>query len=202
MSKVVFIDRDGVINRNRGSHVKRWEEFVFLPGAIEALAELTKHGFLSIVLTNQAAVNRGIIPRETLEAIHSRMLERVEAAGARIDAVFYCPHRPDEHCSCRKPQPGLLYQAAERFGVDLLSSYLVGDAVTDVMAAKSAGCWPILVMSGRGIPMYLSPAARRIAGYSVARNLQHAVHRILLEEGLVEPSFLDRVWRRPLKQPR
>ncbi|HEX2924299.1 MAG TPA: D-glycero-beta-D-manno-heptose 1,7-bisphosphate 7-phosphatase [Chloroflexota bacterium] len=202
MSRVVFIDRDGVINRNLGSHVKRWEEFVFLPGAIEALAALTRHGFQSIVLTNQAAINRGIITRETLEGIHTRMLGRIEAAGARIDGVFYCPHRPDEHCSCRKPQPGLLYQAAERFGVKLSESYLVGDAITDIMAAKTAGCWPILVMTGRGIPAYLSPTARRIEGYSVARNLQHAVHRILLEEGLVEPSFLDRVWRRPLRQPR
>ncbi len=191
--KTVFVDRDGVINRNRGNHVKSWEEFVFLPHAVDALVDLTHHGFRTVVLTNQAAINRGITSRETIEEIHARMVEVLKAAGARIDGVFYCPHRPDEGCGCRKPQPGLLFEAAEKLALDLTQSYLIGDALTDVLAGKAAGCRPILVMTGRGVVQFLSPRARTIEGYSVSRDLRHAVRRILLQEGLVEAGFLERM---------
>lgn len=191
--KTVFVDRDGVINRNRGDHVKSWEEFAFLPHAVDALVELTRHGFRIVVLTNQAAINRGITSRETIEEIHSRMIAALEAAGARIEAVFYCPHRPEEGCSCRKPQPGLLFQASEQLGIDLSQSYLIGDALTDIIAGKRAGCRPILVMSGRGLAQFLSPKAREVTGYSVSRDLGHAVRRILVEEGLVTPDLWERL---------
>ncbi len=191
--KTVFVDRDGVINRNRGDHVKSWGEFVFLPHAADALAELTRHGLGIVVLTNQAAINRGITSRETIEEIHLRMVAALDAAGARVEGVFYCPHRPEEGCSCRKPQPGLLFQAAEKLGIDLSQSYLIGDALTDVLAAKRAGCRPILVMTGRGLSQFLSPRARGVAGYSVSRDLGHAVRRILVEEGLVKPGLWERL---------
>ncbi|MGE5618404.1 MAG: D-glycero-beta-D-manno-heptose 1,7-bisphosphate 7-phosphatase [Sphingomonadaceae bacterium] len=190
--KAVFVDRDGVINRNRGSHVKSWKEFDFLPHVVEALAELTRHGFRTVVLTNQAAINRGIISRETVEEIHARMVAVLEAAGARIDGVFYCPHRPEEGCGCRKPEPGLLFQAADRLKLDLPGSYLIGDALTDLLAGMAAGCRPILVLTGRGFPQFLSPGARRVTHYHVSRDLRHAVRRILVAEGLVKPSILER----------
>ncbi len=190
--KTVFVDRDGVINRNRGDHVKSWDEFVFLPHAMDALAELTRHGFRIVVLTNQAAINRGITRRETIEEIHTRMAAALEAAGARIEGIFYCPHRPEEGCSCRKPQPGMLFRASEQLGIDLSQSYLIGDALTDVMAARRAGCRPILVMSGRGLQQFLSPKGRGVDGYAVSRDLGHAVRRILVEEGLVTPGLWER----------
>ncbi len=193
--KTVFVDRDGVINRNRRDHVKSWGEFVFLPHAVDALAELTRHGFRIVVLTNQAAINRGITSRETIEDIHARMVAALEAAGARVAGVFYCPHRPEEGCGCRKPQPGLLFQAADRLGVDLSQSYLIGDALTDVVAARRAGCRPILVMTGHGLRQFLSSTGRDVAGYSVSRDLRHAVRRILVEEGLAKPGLLERMRR-------
>ena len=173
--------------------MKRWDEFVFLPRAIDALVELTRHGFRVVVLTNQAAVNRGITSRESIEEIHSRMVAVLEAAGAKVEGVFYCPHRPEEHCDCRKPEPGLLFRAADRLGVDLSQSYLIGDAITDVVAAKRAGCRPILVMTGRGLWQFLGPRARDVGGYSISRDLAHAVRRILIEEGLVKPGIWERL---------
>lgn len=191
--KVVFIDRDGVINRNRGDHVKNWDEFVFLPHAVDSLVELTRHGFRTVILTNQAVVNRGIVSRETIDEIHTRMLAVLEAAGARVEAVFYCPHRPEERCHCRKPQPGLLLQAADRLGIDLSQSYLIGDAVADVAAGRAVGCRTILVMSGRGVRQFLRREARRVRGYSISRDLRHAVKRILMEEGIVKAGLLYRM---------
>jgi D-glycero-D-manno-heptose 1,7-bisphosphate phosphatase len=194
----VFVDRDGVVNRNRKDHVKSWEEFVFLPRAVEALAELTRHGFKIVILTNQAAINRGITPRETIEEIHARMREVLARAGARVDGVFYCPHRPDERCACRKPKPGLLVQAAEALGIDLRESYLIGDAMSDVAAGSAVGCRTILVMTGRGVRQFLGGDARRYRGYAISWNIWSAVRRILVEEGRVKVGPAERAWYRLL----
>ncbi len=197
--KAVFVDRDGVINRNRRNYVKSWQEFVFLPNAIEALVELTSYGLSIVVLTNQAGVNRGIVERKSIEAIHARMVDALEARGARIDGVLFCPHRPDEGCGCRKPQPGLLYQAASTLGIELSQSYMIGDALTDIQAGQAAGCRTTLVLTGRGWPQFLSPKARGVKGYTVSRDLKHAVRGILVREGLVEPPPLDRLRGRLLR---
>lgn len=199
--KTVFVDRDGVINHNRPDHVKNWGEFIFLPGAVDALVELTMYGFGTVILTNQAAINRGITSRETIDEIHARMVDALQAAGARIDGVFCCPHRPEEGCSCRKPQPGLLFQAAEKLRIDLSQSYLIGDAISDVIAGRSAGCRPIMVMTGRGLRQFLSREARGVTGYTISRDLQHAVRRILVEEGLVRAGLLERARARLLTMP-
>ncbi len=199
--KAVFVDRDGVINRNRDDYVKRWEDFVFLPHAAEALAEITRHGLMTVVLTNQSAINRGIITREAVEEIHARMTAELRLVGARIDGVFYCPHRPDERCGCRKPRPGLLLQAAQRLHIDLSQSYLVGDALSDIEAAREVGCIPILVATGRGLRQFVGVGARRLEGYGVSRDLGHAVSRILVAEGLEQGSWLERLKVRQL-QPR
>ncbi|RLC65703.1 MAG: hypothetical protein DRI48_06440 [Chloroflexi bacterium] len=106
MHRAVFIDRDGVICRNRNDHVKSWREFVFIPGALEAMARLASLDLHIVIITNQAAINRGLISTAVVEDIHARMVRAIEAAGGRVDQVVYCPHRPDENCSCRKPRPG------------------------------------------------------------------------------------------------
>jgi D-glycero-D-manno-heptose 1,7-bisphosphate phosphatase len=150
LTPAIFVDRDGVINANRPDHVKRWEEFVFLPGALEALRSLASQPWPVIVVTNQAIIGRGIAPAAIVDDIHARMRAVVAAAGGRIDAVYLCPHRPEDGCDCRKPRPGMLLRAAREHGLDLSRSYFVGDALSDAQAAAAAGATPIFVSSGRG----------------------------------------------------
>ncbi len=178
----IFLDRDGVINCNRCDHVKAWDEFVFLPGALEALRRLAWLGWPVVVVSNQAAVNRGLVSRQTVDAIHARMVDAVAVAGGRIDGVLYCPHRPDENCECRKPRPGLLLQAAARWALDLSRSYLVGDAESDVLAALAVGCRPVLVRTGRGVEQLALLRQHGVDTFHVAADLAEAVDWILAGE--------------------
>ncbi|HIE37908.1 MAG TPA: D-glycero-beta-D-manno-heptose 1,7-bisphosphate 7-phosphatase [Anaerolineae bacterium] len=192
MHRAVFIDRDGVICRNRDDHVKSWEEFVFLPGALEALARLASLDLRIVVITNQAVINRRMVPMEVVEEIHARMVRAIEAAGGRVDRVMYCPHRPEEHCACRKPQPGLLLMAAEELGLDLSRCYLVGDAQTDMQAGRAAGCRRYLVLTGRGRKQLIQCWLSGERGFAVVPNLSAAVDAILRRENGATPplSFL------------
>ena len=142
---VVFLDRDGVINRMRTDYVKRWEEFEILPGTIEALARISASGRQVIVLTNQSAIGQGLVSAETVAEIHRRLGALVEAVGGRLDAFLICPHAKDEGCDCRKPAPGLFLRAGRELGVDLGRSVMVGDQPSDVAAAEAAGCAVIVV---------------------------------------------------------
>lgn len=148
--QAVFLDRDGVINENRPDHVKSWVEFHFLPGVPEAVARLTACGVRVFVITNQAIVNRGMVPSAVVQEINRRMVEELARHGGRVEAVAYCPHRPEEQCSCRKPQPGLLFELAATHELDLRDAVMIGDALTDVDAALAAGCRAVLVLTGRG----------------------------------------------------
>ncbi len=136
----IFLDRDGVINRDRPDYVKSRAEFHFIPGSRKALALLAEHGLRTILITNQSAVGRGIISEATLEDIHRYMLAEVEAAGGKIDAIFYCPHRPEDGCDCRKPRPGLIRKAAAGYSLKLDQSLMIGDSAKDIRAANAAGC--------------------------------------------------------------
>ncbi len=146
----VFLDRDGVLNRNRNDHVKAWDEFHFIPGALSAMRLLATIGMPIVVVTNQAIINQGKVPRSTVEFIHARMTSRIQRTGGRVDRILYCPHTSEEHCGCRKPQPGLLMLAAHELNIDLARSVFVGDALTDIEAGQRAGCRTVLVRSGRG----------------------------------------------------
>jgi D-glycero-D-manno-heptose 1,7-bisphosphate phosphatase len=154
--RAIFLDRDGVICENRIDHVKSWQEFEFLPGAKESLASLSRLGFSIIVVTNQAAIGRGLMTTEALEDIHQRMVAEIAAHGGRIDRIIYCPHHPEDECDCRKPKPGMLLHAAAEMNLDLTSSYLIGDAATDIQAGQQVGCHNILVLTGRGKEQLLS----------------------------------------------
>lgn len=180
--RAIFLDRDGVICENRADHVKSWDEFRFLPGALPALAQLTGSEFARIVITNQAAINRGIVPASTVDGIHARMIAEVERAGGHIHRVMTCPHRPDENCTCRKPKPGMLFQAATDLGIDLSRSYLIGDATTDIQAGLAAGCTCFMVLTGRGMKQSAMALARNEVSFRFARDLQHAVEMILYLE--------------------
>ena len=178
----IFLDRDGVINANRPDHVKSWDEFVFLPNALAALRKLTASDFRVIVTTNQAAIARGLVAEETVRDIHTRMIAAVERAGGRIDAVYFCPHHPDDKCGCRKPQPGLFVQAARDSDIDLARSFVIGDAFSDVAAALAIGAQPILVLTGRGRAQHAEMIANNHTGYQVAEDLLGAVEWILRAE--------------------
>ncbi len=165
----VFLDRDGVIIENRHDYVKSWDEVQFLPGALEALRQLSETSYRIVMVTNQSAVGRGIITHSEAVSINERILAVIESHGARIDAVYMCPHHPDDGCACRKPRPGMLFEAQERHALDLERSFLVGDAASDIAAANAVGVKGILVLTGRGLE-YSGRAD--LDPYAVAENLE------------------------------
>jgi D-glycero-D-manno-heptose 1,7-bisphosphate phosphatase len=176
MNKAAFLDRDGVINPNApdGGYTTCWEDFHFLPGVAEAIALLNRANYLVIVATNQRGIAKGLLTIETLEEIHTKMASHLSAAGACIDAIYYCPHGSDEPCACRKPSPGMLLSAAQQFDIDLANSWMIGDSNSDMEAGKSAGC--------RTIKIVESPQSHQTAAVSpdlLAESLLDATRKIL-----------------------
>ncbi|WED42278.1 D-glycero-beta-D-manno-heptose 1,7-bisphosphate 7-phosphatase [Legionella cardiaca] len=147
MNKIILLDRDGVINQDSLHYIKSVEEFIFLPGSIEAIAYLTKAGYRIGVATNQSGVSRGLYSETELAAIHRKLLNDVRAAGGEIEAIEYCTHMPDAGCTCRKPQPGMLRALAEHLNCSLAGVPFVGDRVSDIQAAEAAGAAPMVVLS-------------------------------------------------------
>jgi D-glycero-D-manno-heptose 1,7-bisphosphate phosphatase len=146
--KLVILDRDGTINQGHGDYVTSADEWQPLPGALEAIAQLNHAGFHVVVVSNQSGLGRGLFDVDALNAMHTKLHKQLAAAGGRVDAIFYCPHGPEEVCTCRMPQPGLLLQIAERYGIELQGVPMAGDRVRDLQAAVAAGCEPHLVLSG------------------------------------------------------
>lgn len=150
--KAIFLDRDGVINKYPGDkkYVTRLKEFRFLPRAKEAIATLHRAGFKTFVVSNQAGVGKGLFSQKALDLITSRMLQGIEESGGKIDAVYYCTHRKEKSCSCRKPQIGLLHIAKKEYpGINFSDSFFIGDTMPDMQTAEAAGCKSILVLSGK-----------------------------------------------------
>jgi D-glycero-D-manno-heptose 1,7-bisphosphate phosphatase len=178
--RCIFLDRDGVVNRNRDDYVRTVAEFEFLPGALRGLARLAASPFAIVVVTNQSAIGRGAATATAVAKIHAHLKHEVVLARGRIDGIYVCPHHPDLGCDCRKPKSGLLHTAAAELGLDLDGSYLIGDALSDVQAALSAGCRPILVLTGRGRATRTELATRGMrAGVVVTADLEAAVESIL-----------------------
>ncbi len=151
MNYTVFLDRDGVINADSPDYIKNPSEFHFLENSPEAVALLCKNGFDVILITNQSVINRKMASHNDLEAIFNKMKKGIEKAGGKIKDIFFCPHMPDQGCTCRKPRPGLILQAAEKYGIDLTNSCMVGDSVKDMECAENAGCGArVLVKTGNG----------------------------------------------------
>jgi D-glycero-D-manno-heptose 1,7-bisphosphate phosphatase len=148
--ETVILDRDGVINEDSDVYIKSPEEWIPIPGSLEAIARLNHAGYRVVVATNQSGVARGYFDLETLAAIHAKMEYMVQQAGGHLDGVFFCPHGPDDGCDCRKPQPGLLLQIAQQFKLDLPDSVVIGDSLRDLQAAMAVHAKPILVRTGKG----------------------------------------------------
>ncbi len=148
--KVIFLDRDGVINKKAAEHdyIKKWEEFEFVPGAVEALKLLTDAGYEIYIISNQRGIARGLMSHDDLADIHQRMGEELERNGARIAGIYYCPHGKDEDCFCRKPRAGMLFRAAREHHINLTKTVMIGDKESDVAAGRAAGCRTILAKEG------------------------------------------------------
>jgi D-glycero-D-manno-heptose 1,7-bisphosphate phosphatase len=177
---LVILDRDGVINHDRPDFIRCPEDWVPLPGSLEAIARLTRQGVRVAVATNQSGVGRGLFDAATLGAIHRRMTAEIRRVGGKLDKIVYCPHHPDAGCDCRKPKPGLLMSLAREYGRSLRGVPCIGDSRRDIEAAVAAGARPILVLTGNG------ERARAVLAPDVPEHypdLARAVDR-LLGEGL------------------
>lgn len=149
-TSLILLDRDGVINVDRPEHVVSVQDWVPIPGSLEAMARLCQAGIDLAIVTNQSGIGRGLFDVESLFAIHREMERRLGALGGRVSALFFCPHHPDEGCTCRKPAPGLLLEAGQRFQADLSEVTFVGDSDRDMQAARRAGAQAVLVRTGNG----------------------------------------------------
>jgi D-glycero-D-manno-heptose 1,7-bisphosphate phosphatase len=192
--RAIFLDRDGVISENRADHVKCWDEFRFVPGALTALRRLRQAGLHVFVVTNQAIVNRGIASAQAVEEINARMAAQVIQHGGYIHDLRYCPHDNNEDCACRKPRAGMLLQLAAQWKIDLARSYLVGDAWTDIAAGRAAECRCILVRTGRGNEQANLPEAQQYPADYIADDLAGAVTWLFEQERVALPSRDTNLW--------
>jgi D-glycero-D-manno-heptose 1,7-bisphosphate phosphatase len=177
VNRAVFLDRDGVLNRDSPGFIKTPEELHILPGAPEAIAQLVCAGFLAIVVTNQSGLSRGLLTEESLRAIHTKMRAAFAEVGGPLSAIYYCPHLPEEGCACRKPAPGMLLQAARKHQIDLSQSWLVGDKPEDIACGAAVGCRTILVLTGQ--THRYDPTRFPIVPTHVCKDISAAVERIL-----------------------
>ena len=172
----IFLDRDGVIIENRTDYCRSWEEVVILPGALQALARAQGTSYAVVIITNQSAVGRGLVDRETTDDINVRLVAAIRAAGGRGDGVYMCPHAPEDGCACRKPKPGLLLQASRDLSLDLLRSVLIGDSLSDIEAARAAGVGrAMLVRTGRGLEQLALARATGVGDFAVFADLSEAL---------------------------
>jgi len=148
--KLLILDRDGVINHDSPTYIKSPDEWIPIEGSLEAIARFSNAGYQVIVATNQSGIGRGLFDLETLGKIHAKMHVAAQAAGGRIDAVFFCPHPDSANCNCRKPKPGLLIDILERTGVAPAEAMIVGDSLRDIQAGHAVGVKTILVLTGNG----------------------------------------------------
>ena len=179
----VFLDRDGVINRNRDDYVRRVSHWVPYPGVFRSMARLTEAGLPIVVVTNQSAIGRGYTTRDVVERVHALLLQRAATAGAEVSAVYYCPHRPDHGCGCRKPAVGMVETARRELGLTA-GGWIVGDAATDMEMGRAAGLRTLLVLTGRGRGQL--DGIRKTGGpepWAVCDDLDDAVTRILGDLG-------------------
>jgi D-glycero-D-manno-heptose 1,7-bisphosphate phosphatase len=191
MKRALFLDRDGVINRERPDYVKSWDEFEFLQGVISSLELLACLPWPILVVTNQSAIGRGLVRMETVDYIHSCLQRLTAATGGRIDRFYVCPHRPEDHCDCRKPKPGLLRQAAADYDLDLTQCIFIGDSVTDATAAQAVGARCILVNTGRQAHTLPSLFAQKLH-VTLLPDLPTAASLILYEQGIIPYGRLTR----------
>jgi D-glycero-D-manno-heptose 1,7-bisphosphate phosphatase len=186
--KLIVLDRDGTINQDRDDFVKSPDEWVPIPGALEAIARLNHAGWHTVVATNQSGLARGLFDTAVLNEVHIKMNQALARVGGRIDAVFFCPHGPSEGCRCRKPLPGLFELIGERYGIDMAGVPLVGDKLSDLQAGAAVGCACHLVRTGKGARLtdaQLDELRRQIPGTQVHADLAAFAEHLIQGERAV-----------------
>jgi D-glycero-D-manno-heptose 1,7-bisphosphate phosphatase len=148
--KLVILDRDGVVNVDSDAFIKTPDEWIAIPGSLEAIARLNQAGYRVVIATNQSGIGRGLFDMAALNAMHEKMSRKLAALGGRVDAIFFCPHTPSDNCECRKPKPGMLRQIVERFEIDPAGTPVVGDSLRDLQAGAALGFPTHLVLTGKG----------------------------------------------------
>ncbi len=179
-SKIVILDRDGVINEDSGDFIKSVDEWQAIPGSLEAIAELGDAGFRVAVVTNQSGIARGLLTEGDLRAIHARMGAAVEQAGGHLAAVYYCPHHPEDGCECRKPRTGMLRKLSRDLECSLVGAPFIGDRLSDMLAAEGVGARPILVRTGSGMTTERLLTDRSVAVFA---DLREAARALIRESG-------------------
>jgi D-glycero-D-manno-heptose 1,7-bisphosphate phosphatase len=149
-NKFIILDRDGVINYDSPFYIKNPDEWHAIPGSLNAIADLNRAGFHVLVVTNQSGVGRGFYDLEMLDRIHEKLVQELAEVGGYIDEIFFCPHHPDDNCPCRKPKLELFYRIQKKYGLQFSDTFYIGDSYSDVQAAFTSGCKPILVLTSKG----------------------------------------------------
>lgn len=178
--KMIILDRDGVINYDSDDYIKSVDEFVPIPGSLEAIVRLNQAGYKVYIATNQSGIARGYYNEETLQQMHDKLAELLAEQGGHIDGIFYCPHGPDDNCNCRKPLPGLLHQIADHTGQSLTGVPIVGDSLRDLESAREVDASPYLVKTGKGERTIAN--GRGLEGVAVFDNLAAVVDELLQDE--------------------
>ncbi len=186
MKPLIILDRDGVINEDSVNYIRSPEEWGPLHGSLEAIAELSGAGYSIAVATNQAGVAKKVFSQDILDAIHQKMLSQVAAKGGHIARIFFCPHHPDDRCSCRKPEPGMLLDACKAFHVEPSQAFFIGDSLRDIQAAIKAGCRAVLVLTGNGRKTLADLDARTSAQVVVFNSLSEFASALLSTDGRLE----------------
>ncbi|CAN7151097.1 D-glycero-beta-D-manno-heptose 1,7-bisphosphate 7-phosphatase [Rhizobacter sp. LjRoot28] len=182
---LIILDRDGTINEDRDDYVKSADDWVPIPGSLEAIARLNHAGWHTVIATNQSGLGRGLFDMAALNAMHAKMNTLLAKVGGRIDAVFFCPHTPDEACDCRKPQPGLFRQIGERYGIDLATVPVVGDTLRDLQAGAALGCKPHLVRTGKGAATEAGNVLLQVPGTVVHDDLAAFAEHLIQQERIM-----------------
>ena len=177
---LIILDRDGVINQDSDNFIRTVEEFIPLPGSLEAIARLNRAGYRVAIATNQSGIGRGLFDLATLNAMHDKLRRQLSAVGGQIEMVAFCPHLPDENCDCRKPRPGMYQEIARRMDASLDGVPVVGDSLRDLQAAQAVGAHPILVRTGKGERTLAK--GEGLDGIDVYNDLSAVVDAILAKE--------------------
>jgi D-glycero-D-manno-heptose 1,7-bisphosphate phosphatase len=180
MNQALFLDRDGVIIANRADYVRTWSDVSIYPQALSSLQKINSSDYKIFIVTNQSPIGRGIISYNEAEQINWQLIKEIESAGGRIDAVYMCPHTAEDNCLCRKPQPGMILQAAAEFSIDLAHSILIGDAISDIIAGQTAGIGVnVLVKTGRGAAQIELPLTNQVPPFLVNDSLAEALSDLI-----------------------
>jgi len=191
-SRLIILDRDGVINHDSPDYIKSPEEWQALPGSLDAIAQLSHADYRVVIITNQSGIAQGMYTINTLNRIHQKMMDELQPLGGEINAIFFCPHGPDDNCACRKPKPGLFLELADRLKCNLKEVISVGDSMRDLLAARTAGAKPVLVETGNGAEtiqaLQNGDVERGLKNIPVFKDLADFVDTLLAFESLAVDS--------------